>query len=316
MNILLNNYCNLDCNYCFANEILDKDKEKMTLDNFRWLLGLLERSNNKEVRLIGGEPTLHPNFTDFVLEAGKNTSINKILIFTNGTYPERYNYLFDVISKNNQVSLLINFNHKNDINSKKYNQIMNNIQILSNLPINLTLGINFYKKDQDYDYIINTAKKYNCNKIRWSLVVPNNKKKKNQNLKKYFRNHIPNIINFITDCKVNNIDPHVDCNNFPICLLDNNELRKLAMIDEHSLKTSICNPVIDVQPNMEAMRCFIMNNYKVNIKQFNNLQDIEKHFKDSIDSQYLNKPLFNECENCASFQLNNKSCTCLAYPRK
>jgi len=40
----------------------------MSITDFRWLLDFLRESNMREVRLIGGEPTLHPRFVQLLQE--------------------------------------------------------------------------------------------------------------------------------------------------------------------------------------------------------------------------------------------------------
>jgi molybdenum cofactor biosynthesis enzyme MoaA len=40
----------------------------MSLENFHWLLDFIKKSNQHEVRLIGGEPTLHPKFIEILQE--------------------------------------------------------------------------------------------------------------------------------------------------------------------------------------------------------------------------------------------------------
>ena len=133
MNILLNNYCNLKCDYCFANKVLEEDKKGLSLKDFRWLLEFLKNSKDGNIRLIGGEPTLHPNFTDFILESSQRDFINSIHVFTNGTYPYRYNELFNLVSNRKRVSLLVNFNEKESVGEKKYKQTLVNLDRLLSL---------------------------------------------------------------------------------------------------------------------------------------------------------------------------------------
>lgn len=303
MNILLNNYCNLNCEYCFANKVIAEQKQEMTLENFKWLLNFLIKSEQSQVRLIGGEPTSHPQFKEFVLEALRRPQINSMLVFTNGTFDDRIAYLLYLASFEKEVALLINYNHPNIIGEEKDAIIERNIRKLYPR-VKITLGINFYKPNQDYSYIIDKARKYDIKQIRYSIVVPNTEERKRINVYDYFIDFIPTIKQFIMDCVKLGITPHVDCNNIPLCMLDDETLRLFAMVSKDSLKTSICEPVIDVQPTMKAIRCFIMSDYKVNIKDFNTLQELERHFFETVDSKHFNVPIFDECKNCASFQLN------------
>ena len=69
MNIILNTYCNLKCNYCFADEYMEENvktpDKSMDFDFFN--TELLPRIKSASlINFMGGEPTLHPHFTDIL----------------------------------------------------------------------------------------------------------------------------------------------------------------------------------------------------------------------------------------------------------
>jgi len=84
-NILITNYCNQSCSFCFANKLMTKDSAKeMSLKNYISLLEYLKRSKINKVYLMGGEPTLHSNFKELF-----NVTIKKgfgVEIFTNARF--------------------------------------------------------------------------------------------------------------------------------------------------------------------------------------------------------------------------------------
>lgn len=91
-NILLTNIYNRNCIYCFAKQEM-KDaknrgrKEELSFKNLKIILDFLERSSEKTVRLMGGEPTLHPQFKefiDYILSRGF-----RVHIFTDGLFPPK-----------------------------------------------------------------------------------------------------------------------------------------------------------------------------------------------------------------------------------
>jgi hypothetical protein len=88
-NLVISNTCNLSCSYCFARGYLDggqmNSAKYLSLAEFEKRLDFLDDSGIEDVRLIGGEPTLHPHFNDLVDRArirGKH-----IVIFSNGLMP-------------------------------------------------------------------------------------------------------------------------------------------------------------------------------------------------------------------------------------
>jgi len=84
-NILITNYCNQGCSFCFANELMTKGRVKeMSLKNYIKLLGYLGKNKIKRVYLMGGEPTLHSNFKELfkaTIEKGF-----ELEIFTNAIF--------------------------------------------------------------------------------------------------------------------------------------------------------------------------------------------------------------------------------------
>jgi organic radical activating enzyme len=64
VNILLTTRCNKNCSFCFANQAMrEKPAQDMTLENFRSLIRLAKTDQiNPTVKLLGGEPTMHPDF--------------------------------------------------------------------------------------------------------------------------------------------------------------------------------------------------------------------------------------------------------------
>jgi organic radical activating enzyme len=64
MNILLTTRCNKNCSFCFAKKAMrEKPAQDMTLENFQRLICLVKADQtNPIVKLLGGEPTMHPAF--------------------------------------------------------------------------------------------------------------------------------------------------------------------------------------------------------------------------------------------------------------
>ncbi|MBT8489822.1 MAG: radical SAM protein, partial [Deltaproteobacteria bacterium] len=85
-NILLTNYCNLNCPYCFAGKMMSRKGNNISVHNFKKAVSYLKKNREKHVGIIGGEPTLHPRFLDlmtYVIEQGF-----KVQLFTNGVMDE------------------------------------------------------------------------------------------------------------------------------------------------------------------------------------------------------------------------------------
>jgi molybdenum cofactor biosynthesis enzyme MoaA len=71
-NIIINNYCNQKCEYCFAeNNMSISTKKEMSIITFIKVLKYLKFNEEKEVRILGGEPLLAKNIRKFILLSTK-----------------------------------------------------------------------------------------------------------------------------------------------------------------------------------------------------------------------------------------------------
>ncbi len=83
----LTQYCNLNCKYCIRNSIKYESQEfEYTLDNFNLFIEFLKLQNKQVLlEIVGGEPTIHPNFIDFINILYKEFPNIYIKLLTNGT---------------------------------------------------------------------------------------------------------------------------------------------------------------------------------------------------------------------------------------
>ena len=89
-NLEITRICNLQCNYCFAKDSLSEthqpgSQKLISLKSFENHLDFLDRSNIDQIRLIGGEPTMHPQFDEIIegvfdnLTAATSITIAKVV---------------------------------------------------------------------------------------------------------------------------------------------------------------------------------------------------------------------------------------------
>ena len=70
MNILLTNICNRSCPYCFAKGKLISEKPLLRsyiqLKDLKIIINFLKKSKQNTAGILGGEPTLHPEFKKII----------------------------------------------------------------------------------------------------------------------------------------------------------------------------------------------------------------------------------------------------------
>ncbi len=321
-NIMINNYCNLNCEYCFVDNSVKEKPQSISLYDFQKIILFLTKGQREIVRVgvIGGEPTLHPEFREII----KNITTNpqaRAFIFTNGILLDKY---YDVFS-DPSVRFLLNLNNPTLIGKEKYQKIINNLDCFveknSGTEEKMTIGVNIYGKEKKYDYIIDAIKRYQLRKVRIGITIPINSRKNKIDHLDYFLQLKPTLLNFLEKLRENNIMPEYDCNGFPVCLLEKEEKAWLQEFWElekgdycNILDGPNCKPVVDILPDLTAVRCFgLLNEIRVPIFNFDNIGALIRYFESVYDSFSYQTMASEKCKECSL--PDRKECTggCLLF---
>lgn len=307
-NIAILNYCNLQCPYCFANKfITEEEKQLITMEQLENILNFLSRSKLNRVALIGGEPTIHPQFSQILERVIKFTQERKIrcTVFSNGIKLGEYARLFL------KSGCLINLNHPEIIGEAKWNELERSLKKLKACGSmqNMNFGINLYPDMIDYDYIFDLAKSYGKDSIRCSYVAPTCEYQ-NVDKKQYYTEAKDLFIPFVNKAKSLGIRVRLDCNNIPMCYFTPEELAEIN--DNIEGWKTFCNPVVDISPDMKGTACFGAYNL-VDLNQFNNLEEAERYFMLKEMYPRAQNNTSGGCISCDKFK--NLSCQggCLAF---
>ncbi|MGL5964749.1 MAG: radical SAM protein, partial [Fusobacteriaceae bacterium] len=226
-NIMINSYCNLKCPYCFAEgEINSCDENNMSLEDFETIISYHKKNNIKVMRIIGGEPTIHPNFEDFLYRILGDDFFEGVHVFSNMTFNDKIRGVILDVASEKRVTMLPNFNDQS-ISKEKFEIIKNNVKIMSKFKIVETIGINIYKPTFDFEPLIEILKETPIKEIRWAITTPNFKVKEGFDVKKHFNSYFETLVKFFTICNENGYNNHQDCNSIPMCSFDDKQLRTL-----------------------------------------------------------------------------------------
>lgn len=147
-NILITNFCNQNCPFCFARAEMSNKlvKKEMSLKDFKnVLLKMKKNPEIKTVKLLGGEPTLHSRFEEII-----NLSLKYfpfVQIFTNGIFSDRLTRF--LIEKSPRIGFTFNVftpgfigNHKiRMLVLKRINQIINYAPITLSLTFDMNTDL-------------------------------------------------------------------------------------------------------------------------------------------------------------------------------
>lgn len=322
-NIMLTDVCNLKCPYCFANEFVNHDKNEITMENFKKGLDFILTKRGERVGLIGGEPTLHSQFRDILRILIGDDRVSQSIVFTNGIMVDKFlNEL-----ANPKFRILVNCNSPGDIGEKNFKKVEENIERMIReryMKDRLTLGINMYKEDFEYDFMIDLLNRYHFSSVRVSVTVPDVKAMPKETVFDYFMRMKPRVVDFFMELLENGIEPLYDCNKIPACLMEEEmELFKRnaeKLKDRNRSPKSIfvrdvrCTPVIDITPDLRAVRCFgLSGDTKVDIGNFRSLEELYHYYQQTVDCYAYGTAADPRCSACYERETQHCMGGCLVF---
>lgn len=290
-NLVITKACNLNCSYCFAQNYMNSPGEtNITIEQLNNILNYFSLAPDKvhHISLIGGEPLLHPQFSeiyDIVTTFIEDNSIGEyISIFTNGINLIDYK---DIIEN---AYIIVNVNKPTVVGIDNYNKMKQGIIELQEYN-QIILGINLYQNMEDYNYIFTLAKELNIDEIRCSYIVPSNQNEL-QNKFNYYDQGKELFLNFCNTAINNEIQLNIDCNHIPKCRFTEEELN--IVTEACGVSMDWCYPAIDIMPDMTVSSCFGFMN-PVNLNDFKDLEEIENYFMNNFTT-----PKIESRTNCAN----------------
>lgn len=328
-NIMMTDVCNLHCPYCFANEFVNKDKNEITEEAFQKAVDfIVGDGSHSTVGLIGGEPMVHSRFNDFMRRLILDERVKGIVVYTNGLLMDRF---WDVLC-HPKTHLLINCNPPKDIGEKAFQKLCDNLDVLIREKLcadRLTLGINMYTSNFEYDYLLQLLIKYKFHHVRVSITVPNMDEDRNVDPHSYFNEMKPRMFEFFHALLRHEIIPNFDCNKIPTCLIQENELAEFSpylendFIKNHIARSNVispevhCGPVIDIRQDLTAVRCFGLSGCtKQDITAYAGIKELENYYLRTIDAFAYNTSYCDRCLDCHLRSVMKCSGGCLAYKIK
>jgi len=300
-NLSITTLCNKRCAYCFAGDTRHEDRLPifMSEEIYAKALDYLSLSGIKQVRLLGGEPTLHPSIIPMMDKAIKKKF--SILLFSNGLIKkEILNYIEKIAV--GDLTILLNTIHPLENNEKLAKQQRLTMQTLSS---KVKLGINIFNRRQEYGYLLDYIDKYNLmREVRLGISHPL-LEQKNEYLHPKFYSYIGrNIISFLAEAKKRQIKLGFDCGFVP-CMFPVETYNLLGDMMKNTGKR--CNPILDLLTDGTFISCYPLNNLKkIKITENTTSKNLIKEFKAEL-SIYSNYGIYNYCTECAFFK--EKFCT-------
>ncbi len=174
-NISVSRVCNLHCPYCFAGGYLAaarpaRERPFITPEAFAERLDFTVRSGMPEVRLIGGEPTLHPEFPALVRLARERGL--RVVVFSHGLMPEAALTCLESLPPD-QCSVLINMNAATGPSGPSEREAARRLATLARLGPRALPGLTIYQPGFELEPVLDAVERTGCQpRVRIGLAHP------------------------------------------------------------------------------------------------------------------------------------------------
>ncbi len=310
MNLLITNYCSRKCPFCFArSKIGQVDKassaQHMSLAQLDEIMDFLERSGDKKLRLLGGEPTLHPELEAIVKRAMERGF--HVHLFSNCMMPRRVADFLASIPQE-QVSLLANVSENEQDTLQQKERVS---YALEQLGPRVQLGITVTRPEFSYAYLIELINRYNLRRrIRVGIAQPIVGHDNAYLHPSEYRATGRALAAMALACEQEDILIGFDCG-LTMCMFSDEEFAILARCSE-GFKT-VCQPILDVGPDMQTWHCFPLSTVlNVDFHAYRDRNAMVRDFQQKT-MPYRSFGCMPECMHCVYLKRGQCTGGCLAH---
>jgi MoaA/NifB/PqqE/SkfB family radical SAM enzyme len=286
-------------------------RRTMSMQDAEKVINFLVHSNYPIFRVMGGEPTLHPQFIAIIttaLERGLQVDV-----LSNATWSSKCGEFFRRISPS-RILFLLNVDHPDNYLPQQWSRIQDNLALLAESGKEVTLSFNIFDLQPRCDYLLDLVRQYGIHMIRLSFSLP---------VLGAGNAHLPIeqyaqmgafVVGFVHEAEAAGAKVRLD-NAAPLCMFSYAQIGELVLKGVVDLQRNArCEPVIDIGPDLSVWCCFCLS--KLNnrrLDEFNTLGDIELFYR-RVLALYQGRifPLA-QCETCEYRTQWQCQGGCLAY---
>jgi hypothetical protein len=303
MNVLLTNRCNRRCSYCFAQErVAFSAKEDATRRaptfiaeaDFQVVVDFAARSRLGVLGVLGGEPSLHPQFLALLERAWGRGMATKV--FSNGLWSEET--LDDVARRVDALRepLHVVLNMNGPTRSPKDEQAAQE-RLLSRIGPLCSLSFNISRVDFDPSFLVDVVTAYETRpSLRLGIAQPLAQIDNEHVPVERYRELVPTLLRLAELCDAHDIRMGFDCG-FTMCMFEPAELGELYV--RGARFRASCGPAVDVGTDLSTWSCFPLSTFcsGQRLTDFEDLEALVRHFRSEFSTLFEAGALA-ECVGC------------------
>lgn len=306
-NLAISAVCNQRCPYCFTIDHLNRSGDEggfLEISDFDARLDFLDRSGIDQARLLGGEPTLHPQFPALVERARARGK--KVVVFTNGLMPKESLACLEELPAT-ECTVLVNVNDPVEAREGAFERQRATIRRLGE---RVLLGFNIYRPDFQPDFLLSLIAEAGCRPaVRLGLAHPCLSGDNRYILPHQYVFIGEKIVRFACVAAEADVIVEFDCG-FVRCMFPDEGLKTLE-----ALGADVgwrCNPILDVDLDGRVIHCYPLSRLGgLPLTPETDAPALRAAFE-SLTRPYRRAGVFQECSTCPFKQSGECPGGCLA----
>jgi radical SAM protein with 4Fe4S-binding SPASM domain len=306
-NICITGVCNRACPYCFAGFNVDGASKELAYMSWEIYLRALEyalRSGMDHVRLLGGEPTIHPQFPRMLAEAlNRNLAVR---VFSNGLMPEPALAALEEAPAERIVVLL----NVNLLPGTLQPDIQSQRRVLERLSSRVTVGLNVSEPSHSQPYpLLELIRRYGlAPTIRVGIAHPRLGGTNAALHPRYYPVVGRNLAKFMEAAKNEGISVGLDCGFVPCMFPEDVQ----ELLRDQQFGSTACHPILDILPSGDVIACYPLEKvHRVPLGETSSAQEVGELFRKKL-GPLRTALLLAECSECAAWRRQACLGGCLA----
>lgn len=304
LQVMLTDYCNQACPYCFAREQLHAcDRHELSLENLDTIIGIHRAWGLPLISLVGGEPTLHSRFAE-VMSRIAASGCPRIHLFTNGLLLPAKS---DCLARLSNVTYLVNLNPPDTYSRRNAENLDYFLRTCAPRSMDASIGTTVYEPDPDLGFLLDYALNYGIDDVRIGLAhpvyCPGGAASNRWLTLAECRACSEAIVAFVERAVEHRVAVSYDCH-YPLCMFTSAQLQRLrrAQPGRKPLFSLDCLSQVTVKPDLTLFTCFtcgaIFNTRR--LTEFETPAELLAYFGDRF-AVFEEAPGYEECESCEAY---------------
>ncbi len=293
-NISITLACNRHCAYCFAGATMraaTADTRHMTRERYLSVLALLERSGVPVVRLLGGEPTLHPDLTWMIQRAFARKF--RVVLFSNGAMRPSSREALAALAADGNLKVLLNLN-RDALDGKQEEATLR--ATLQQLGSSVMPGFNIDSPAADPGWILPLINTYGLQpRVRLGLAHPGLEPTNRHVKASQYAAVGARIDGFAEVAAHGGVNLELDCGFVP-CMFPEGFFRRSNV--EGGTIGRRCNPMPDILPDGSLVPCYPLTALRsAPFSGSARLQDVRASMEETL-ARYKGIGIYPWCQTC------------------